>query len=45
MLSIEPKFTKYKKLIGLQLEELTAYNAMGQSALLVRLAKLYGKPL
>ena len=32
MLSMEPKFTKYKKLIELQLEELTADNALGQSA-------------
>ena len=29
---MEPKFTKYKKLIELQLEELTADNALGQSA-------------
>ena len=29
---MEPKFTKYKKLIKLQLEELTADNALGQSA-------------
>ena len=29
---MEPKFTKYKKLIELQLEELTANNALGQSA-------------
>ena len=29
---MEPKFTKYKKLIELQLEELTAGNALGQSA-------------
>ena len=27
-----PKFTKYKKLIELQLEELTADNALGQNA-------------
>ena len=32
MLDMEPKFTKYKKLIELQLEELTADNALGQSA-------------
>ena len=32
MLGMEPKFTKYKKLIELQLEELTADNALGQSA-------------
>ena len=32
MLGVEPKFTKYKKLIELQLEELTADNALGQSA-------------
>ena len=32
MLSMELKFTKYKKLIELQLEELTADNALGQSA-------------
>ena len=29
---MEPKFTKYKKLIELQLEELTADNELGQSA-------------
>ena len=29
---MEPKFTKYKKLIKPQLEELTADNALGQSA-------------
>ena len=29
---MEPKFTKYKRLIELQLEELTADNARGQSA-------------
>jgi len=29
---MEPKFTKYKKLIELQLEELTADNALGQNA-------------
>ena len=29
---MEPKFTKYQKLIELQLEELTADNALGQSA-------------
>ena len=29
---MEPKFTKYKKLVELQLEELTADNALGQSA-------------
>jgi DnaK suppressor protein len=29
---MKPKFTKYKKLIALQLEELTADNALGQSA-------------
>ena len=29
---MEPKFTKYKKLIELQLVELTADNALGQSA-------------
>ena len=29
---MEPKFSKYKKLIELQLEELTADNALGQSA-------------
>ena len=29
---MEPKFTKYKKLIELQLEELTAGNALGQCA-------------
>ena len=29
---MKPKFTKYKKLIELQLEELTADNALGQSA-------------
>ena len=28
---MEPKFTKYKKLIELQLEELTADNELGQS--------------
>ena len=32
MLGMEPKFTKYKKLIELQLEELAADNALGQSA-------------
>ena len=32
MLDMEPKFTKYKKLIELQLEELTADNELGQSA-------------
>ena len=32
MLGMEPKFTKYKKLIELQLEELTADNALGPSA-------------
>ena len=32
MLGMESKFTKYKKLIELQLEELTADNALGQSA-------------
>ena len=32
MLGMEPKFTKYQKLIELQLEELTADNALGQSA-------------
>jgi DnaK suppressor protein len=32
MLGMEPKFSKYKKLIELQLEELTADNALGQSA-------------
>ena len=32
MLGMEPKFTKYKKLIKLQLEELTADNELGQSA-------------
>ena len=29
---MEPKFTRYKELIELQLEELTADNALGQSA-------------
>ena len=29
---MEPKFTKYKKFIELQLEELTENNALGQSA-------------
>ena len=29
---MEPKFTKYKKLMELQLEELTADNALGQNA-------------
>ena len=29
---MEPKFTKYKKLIELQLEELAVDNALGQSA-------------
>ncbi len=29
---MEPKFTKYKKLIELQLEKLTAANELGQSA-------------
>ena len=28
---MEPKFTKYKKFIELQLEELTENNALGQS--------------
>jgi DnaK suppressor protein len=32
MLWMEPKFTKYKELIELQLEVLTADNALGQSA-------------
>jgi len=32
MLGMEPKFNKYKKLIELQLEELAADNALGQSA-------------
>ena len=32
MSSMNIKFTKYKKLIELQLEELTANNALGQSA-------------
>ena len=32
MLGMEPKFSKYKKLIELQLEGLTADNALGQSA-------------
>ena len=32
MLGMEPKFTKYQKLIELQLEGLTADNALGQSA-------------
>ena len=32
MLGMEPKFTKYKKLIELQLEVLTADRALGQSA-------------
>ena len=29
---MEPKFSKYKKLMELQLEELTADNALGQNA-------------
>ena len=32
MLVMDIKFTKYKKLIELQLEELTADNALGQNA-------------
>jgi len=32
MLVMEPKFTKYKNLIELQLEELIADNELGQSA-------------
>ena len=32
MLGMEPKFTKYKNLIELQLEELIADNELGQSA-------------
>ena len=32
MLVMEPKLTKYKKLIEMQLEELTADNELGQSA-------------
>jgi DnaK suppressor protein len=32
MFCMEPKFSKYKKLMELQLEELTADNALGQNA-------------